>query len=99
MATYFRSDGWVKTDVGPAVPGAAIYVCSQPANITVPPSPLASLFADSLGTIPITQPITTDGFGHYSYYTLPGFYTLIVVLGGIVQQVFTDQNVAQGSPF
>lgn len=94
MATYIRSDGWVKTAQGPAVPGAEIFICNQPANIvSLPPSPLATIYADPLGAIPITQPILTDGFGHYDFYTLPGTYTLVVGLGGVVQQVYVDQNV------
>lgn len=93
MATYIRSDGWVKTAQGPAVPGAQIYVCTQPANLVLPPTPLANIYADALGTIPITQPILTDGFGHYDFYVAPGTYTLLVGLGGILQQVYIDQNV------
>src|SRR3954462_7934184 len=93
MATYIRSDGWVKTAQGPAVPGAEIFVCTQPANLVLPPTPLANIYSDSAGTIPITQPILTDGFGHYDFYILPGTYTLLVGLGGVLQQVYIDQNV------
>lgn len=95
MATpsFFRADGWVKSAVGPAVPGAQIYVCSQPANVdTVPPSPLSSLFEDASGLVPIVQPVLTDGFGHYDFYIAPGTYTLVVALGGVIQQVYPDQS-------
>lgn len=103
MATYFRTDGWVKTALGAAIPGAQIYVCNQPANIpsnlsVTLPSPLATIFSDVNGLVPITQPIITDGFGHYDFYTSPGTYTLVIAYGGLVQQVYPDQNVAEGSP-
>lgn len=92
--SFWRSDGWVKSAQGAAVPGAQIYVCNQPANVdVVPPSPLASIFSDSGGLVPITQPLITDGFGHYDFYAAPGIYTVIVALGGVVQQVYPDQSV------
>lgn len=98
MANYFRSDGWVKSALGPAVPGSQIYVCLQPANIaSLPPSPLANIFSDPRGLVPLTQPIISDGFGHYDFYAQAGVYTLIVGLGGIIQQVYPDQSVGGGS--
>jgi hypothetical protein len=98
MATFFRSDGWVKSTLGPAVAGALIYVCDQPANAPVSgtPSPLAPVFADSNGLVPIVQPIVTDGFGHYDFYVLPGTYTVLVYNAGQLQQVYPDQSVAVG---
>lgn len=90
----FRTDGWVKTAQGPAVPGAQIYVCTQPANIAaLPPTPLANIFSDPQGLVPITQPIITDGFGHYDFYAAAGVYTTIVGLGGLIQQVYPDQSI------
>ena len=95
MATYFRSDGWVKSALGAAVPGALIYVCApQPANVAfLPPTPLAPIFADPNGLVPIAQPILTDGFGHYDFYVGPGLYTVVVVNAGKVQEVYPDQSV------
>jgi len=90
----FRTDGWVKSSLGPAIPGAQIFVCTQPANIAaVPPSPLAAIFSDPNGLVPIQQPIISDGFGHYDFYTTPGVYTVVIGLGGIVQEVLPDQSV------
>lgn len=98
LTNYFRTDGWVKSTLGPAVPGAQIYVCTQPANIAaLPPSPLATIFSDVNGLVPITQPIITDGFGHYDFYAAAGVYTIVVGLGGVVQQVYTDQSVGGAS--
>lgn len=105
MPTLFRSDGWVKSATGPAVPGAQIYVCTQPANTVPPevvrngpvqafaPTPLADLFSDPNGLVPITQPIITDGFGHYDFYAAADLYTLVVMNAGAVQQVYPDQSV------
>lgn len=94
MTNFFRTDGWVKTPLGPAIPGAQVYVCTQPANVgSAPPSPLANIYSDPLGANLITQPIYTDGFGHYDFYAAQGVYTLVIVNGGIIQQVYPDQSV------
>lgn len=92
--TIFRSDGWVKSVLGQAIAGAQIYVCTQPADVTfVPPEPLATIYSDPAGAFPITQPIATDGFGHYDFYVAFGTYTVIVVTGGKIQQVYPDQTI------
>jgi hypothetical protein len=88
----FRSDGWVKTVLGQAIAGAQVYVCTQPANLVNPPTPLASIFADPLGNAPITQPVPTDGFGHYDFYVAYGTYAIIVINGGNIQTVYPDQT-------
>src|ERR1035437_8030991 len=105
MNNYYRADGWIKTVLGPAVPGAQIWVCTQPANVFPPitpprtlpvpwagPNPQASVFSDP-GLTPIVQPILSDGFGHYSFYALPGLYTVVVMFGGKVQQYYVDQTL------
>ena len=94
MNNLYRRDGWVKSTLGPAIPGAQIWVCSQPANTDfLPPVPLVSVFSDPAGLVPVTQPIITDGFGHYDYYVAPGLYTEIVAFGGKVQKVYPDQSL------
>ena len=94
MNNFYRKDGWVKTTLGPAVAGAKIFLCYQPANISsAPPNPIVSIFSDPEGLAPITQPVITDGFGHYDYYVAPGLYTEIVVFGGKIQQVYPDQSI------
>ena len=95
--TYFRKDGWVKSVIGPAVPGAQVYVCQQPANVSsLPPDPLADIFSDVNGLVPITQPIITDGFGHYDYYVAAGLYTEVIGLNNVIQQVYPDQYFGVG---
>lgn len=97
MATYFRADGWVKSVLGPAVSGAQIYVCNQPATdlVDIPPAPLSTLYSDPLGNTPLPQPVITDGFGHYDFYTAAGTYTVVVVNNGLIQQIYPDQSIAE----
>ena len=89
-----RFDTWVRSAVGPAAAGASVYICSQPAfTSNVPPSPLVQLYSDNAGANPIAQPLVADGFGHAYGYCSAGTYTVVVVGGGIVQQVFPDQLI------
>ena len=104
ISNYFRNDGWVKNVQGAAIPGAQIYVLTQPANVVAPitpprttpvpfvPNPQALIYSDQ-GITPIVQPIITDGFGHYDFYVLPGLYTVAVFVGGKLQQFYIDQTV------
>jgi hypothetical protein len=92
MATLFRADGWVKSVLGQAIAGAQIFICAQPADTAyVPPVPLAQIYSDPAGSSPITQPIISDGFGHYNWYAAAGAYTVVIVTGGNVQVVYQDQ--------
>jgi hypothetical protein len=83
----------LKTAQGPAIAGGQIWVCTQPANISNEPTPLALIYSDPNGLVPITQPIITDGLGHYDFYVLPGLYTVVVSYGGMVQQFYPDQSL------
>src|SRR5262249_22209009 len=85
--------------LGPAVPGAQVFIVQQPANVpssltaAVPtPTPLQTIYSDPNGLVPITQPILTDGFGHYDFYVTPGTYTLVIYLNGVLQQEYVDQT-------
>jgi hypothetical protein len=103
-SNFYRSDGWVKTTLGPAVPGAQVYVLTQPANVTPPitpprtlpvpftPNPQVQVYSDA-GFTPLAQPVITDGFGHYDFYTLPGLYTVAIFFGGKLQQFYIDQSI------
>lgn len=104
MPTNYRSDGFVKSTLGPAVPGAQVFVCTQPANVptglsavTPTPTPLATVYADPAGLVPITQPILTDGFGHYDFYAAPGTYDVSIYLNGKLQQEYPDQSIGLAS--
>jgi hypothetical protein len=65
-------------------------------NIT--PTPLVQLYADPLGTEPISQPLYCDGFGHAYAYLAAGTYTVVIVVGtsngGLIQQIYPDQYLA-----
>lgn len=94
----FRN-GWTVRDIqGNAVPNASVYWCTQPATTNVvPPSPLASLFTDSTGVTPATNPQVTNGFGQVATYLNQGTYTVVEVWGGVVQNVYPDQIVGISS--
>ena len=104
ISNYYRNDGWVKNVQGAAVPGAQVYVLNQPANVQAPippprttpvpfvPNPQALIYSDQ-GLTPITQPVITDGFGHYDFYVLPGLYTVAIYFGGKLQNFYIDQSV------
>jgi hypothetical protein len=93
--SFFRRDGTVNTALGVGVSGVDVYVCTQPANTgSIPPSPLATIYADSSGT-PLANPVLTDGLGNFFFYAATGAYTLVYFdpLGRIAEQIFPDQQV------
>ena len=96
----FRYDGSVNdAGSGWALAGVEIYVCTQPANTAaIPPSPLANLYADSIGT-PFANPVITDGFGNFFFYADVGEYTIVIYdpEGRTGIQVFPDQQVGAAS--
>ncbi len=90
-----RFDTFARSVVGPSAAGAQVYLCLQPAvTSSIPPAPLASLYADPLGVTPISQPLVCDGFGHASCYVSSGTFTEVVVYGGQQVQVYPDQFIA-----
>jgi hypothetical protein len=95
-----RDDRFVTDALGRALAGAQVYWCQpQPAStVNNPPSPLASIFTDSTGDTPLTQPVLTDGFGHADAY-LDGTQPFTIViwhpLFGSNPLVLPDQFVAQ----
>jgi hypothetical protein len=94
MANLYRADEFVKTVLGAAIPGAQLFWCTQPANVSsYPPSPLAVAFSDPNGFVPLTFPVLTDGFGHGDVYLNAGLYTLVVAFGGVISQIYPDQSV------
>lgn len=76
-----RDDRWVSDALGRALAGAQVYYCTQPASITVlPPSPLATLYTSTSGSVTESQPLITDGFGHaYTYADNSVAYTIVIV--------------------
>lgn len=95
-----RDDRWVADALGVALAGAQVYWCTQPASTTAnPPSPLATIYTNSTGTTPLTQPVLTDGFGHaYAYMDASVLYTVVVwhPLFGTNPVVLNDQSIGGG---
>ncbi len=90
-----RDDRWLTDAQGRALAGAQVYYCTQPANTSViPPSPLATIYSNSSGTVE-TNPQSTDGFGHsVAYLDNSQSYTLVFVhpLFGGSPVVLVDQT-------
>jgi hypothetical protein len=97
----FRADRNVNSAQGPALDGVTVYVCTQPVTSAagvVPPAPLATIYYDEAGTMPIDQvnaPLQTDGLGNAFFYALTGLYSIIYYdsLQRIPYTLFTDQQV------
>jgi hypothetical protein len=64
---------------GTPIPGASVWACQAGSAVNyaaTPPCTLASIYSDpSLGSqFLITQPLTADGLGNYTYYAAAGTY-------------------------
>ncbi len=96
--TQYRYDFNVRNAIGQAIPGVEVYVCTQPLTSgagVVPPTPLATLYADAAGATPLANPVVTDGNGNGFFYTATGTYTVVYFdpFNRIVTQFFPDQRV------
>jgi hypothetical protein len=67
--------GVVQNAMGLAIPNANVYVCTSTATITLsatpPCTPQVSIFKDQALTLPITQPLLSNGNGNYVYFIAP----------------------------
>ncbi len=71
--------------------GASVAICAQPAvTSTTPCSPLANVYSNPQLTQALVNPLTTDGLGNYSFYALPGKYTIQIYGTGITTKVIPD---------
>ena len=92
---FYRFDGVVRNVIGEVIPGALVYVCNQPATTNViPPSPLATIYSDSIGTA-LANPAVVDGNGNFFFYAATGLYTLVYYdpNAGVTLGIFPDQTV------
>jgi hypothetical protein len=104
--TLYRSDHTMTDPMGNPVSGVTVYCLNQPATTTsIPPFPLASVFADAAGTIPLdqvtaggvmpngalrpSQQIQTNAQGEASFYALPGIYTFCYTSQQMAPQILT----------
>lgn len=87
----------LQTATGQAVPGAQVYMLTQPAN-TTNLTPLATVYSNSTGTGgAITQPVLTNGFGECSVYATPGVYTVVYISPYTGKLVYPDQQIGNPS--
>lgn len=87
----------LQTATGQAVPGAQVYILTQPAN-TTNLTPLATVYSNSTGTGgAITQPVLTNGFGECSVYATPGVYTVVYISPYTGKLVYPDQQIGNPS--
>lgn len=96
-----RDDRFVADALGRALAGAQVYWCvPQPAaTATNPPSPLATIYTDTTGSTPVTQPVLTDGFGHaWAYLDDSTLFTVVIwhPLFGDNPIVLPDQSLGSG---
>ena len=92
MTTYWRRDDFVVSPVGiyGAIPNVAVTYFIQPALT------LATVYSDSTGVTPITNPQFTDGIGHAFAYMATGIYTITYSGPQIVTLTLPDQEVPPG---
>lgn len=100
QAQFTRGDFSLSTATGQAVSGAQVYILGQPAN-TSTFTPLTSVFGSPTGSGTalcggssgvISDPLTTDQFGHACGYVSPGTYTVCYVSSRTATQCYPDQN-------
>jgi hypothetical protein len=95
-----RDDRYLSDTQGQALSGAEVWYCTQPATTTIPPSPLAPVYGNLAASIPLTQPLVTDGFGHtFAYMDDTQLYTVVIShpLLGPNPIVLIDQDIGGGS--
>lgn len=61
---------------GNVIAGASVEV-----RLEVPGQPLAPLYSDRDGTIPVGNPLTTDASGDAGFFCLGGYYKVVVTSG------------------
>lgn len=88
MATYYRRDDEVQNGLGQPLPNIAVTYYTQP-GLT-----LATVYGDSAGATPATNPQLTDGLGQAYAYLAAGTYTITYSGAQIKTLTYPDQNVA-----
>jgi len=92
--TYSRMDFSLQTAQGQAVPGASVTVYNQ-AACGFPASGVATLYSSTSGGS-LSNPLTTDGFGHAYAYVTPACYTVTYFSQFTGTQTFADQTPPGG---
>ncbi len=69
------------TGIAPAG-GATVTVCTS-SGTGIPCTPLATIYSNVALTTPLTNPLTADSNGYYSFYATPGRYVVTVTGAGV----------------
>lgn len=110
MSTLPRYDIGALDNVPRPVSGGEVYVYTQPTTGITPPSwngtafvggtwsssatPLATIYADDQGTIPLPNPFPLDGNGNGWFYAVGGLYTVVISGGTLAAPtILVDQNL------
>jgi hypothetical protein len=87
MPTFYRRDDEVHNGLGQAMPNIAVTYYTQPGGT------LATIYADPIGTIPISNPQYTNGQGQAAAYMAAGTYTVTYSGAQIQTGIYPDQIV------
>ena len=96
-----RDDRYVQDALGRNLAGAQVWWCVPQPTTTdpLPPTPLATIYTDTTGTTPVTQPVLTDGFGHaIAYLDDSQLFTVVIQhpLFGQYPIILRDQSLGSG---
>ncbi|HZP06803.1 MAG TPA: hypothetical protein VFB43_18025 [Terracidiphilus sp.] len=89
-AQYGRMDFSLQSAQGQAIAGATVNVYTQP-SCGAAAGGLATLYPAATGGTPLTQPLSTDGFGSAFAYAAPGCYTVVYFSQFTGTRTFADQ--------
>ena len=90
FAQYGRMDFSLQSAQGQAVAGATVNVYAQP-SCGAPFSGPATIYPSATGGTPLTQPLSTDGFGSAFAYAPTGCYTVVYFSPFTGTRTFVDQ--------
>jgi len=89
MAIYYRRDDEVQNGLGQAVPNIAVTYYTSSGD-------LATVYADSSGSVPASNPQYTNGLGQTAAYMAAGIYTITYSGAQIQTLTYPDQIVGAG---
>jgi len=97
--TYARMDFSLQNAQGQAIAGATVNVYTQAACGAASSGTLATLYSTATGTS-LSQPLSTDGFGHAYAYMASGCYTVVYYsqyTGTLTYQDQVPQSTTNGT--
>jgi hypothetical protein len=84
-----RKDDIVFNAQGRPMAGVAVRICTSAAT-GQPCTPLAQIYSDAALTQALTNPLSADGLGNYSFYASPGRYMIEISGPGITTKQIPD---------